>query len=636
MKKLFTFVASAAVALSNMAAFPVMSDEDSAPYKFQYFVEAGEPQTLSTLPYYVSGTTRIWLAAELRPADLALMEGDKITHLNVTAGIAPRNKLNPITKAWIFICEEYVDEPLFEQEVKLANTPNTEYSFALDTPYEIKDVTKPIYIGWYFTPPYVPSDFPNDNYVATDGIPARDGNLMYASNNQWSFPIEKNWVRAGGTMGSLCISATVEGANLPKDMASAVVANYPVNSKTGMDKAYEVKVRNAGANELSNVEIKTTIQNDGEILKTVSFDEPLAANEVVTLKFDDLKFENSGSPMVSSTVVSANGAAVKDNCGALAPQANVMVYDEGYDRSLVIEESTGTWCGWCPAGLVMMDYIKEKYGDRFFPIAIHGGDPLAPASYSAFISDMVNGGYPTAMVNRVVKYSPAGSEEDQPKANEEFVDNIYKEFTAEPAYAKVSITGHMADKDLFEVDATVEYAMNMTVEHQLAFAIVENNVGPYTQDNYYWDGLSGPMGGWEAKPNHVKMNYDDVARIIVDFPGIPNSLPLEAEGGKPVHFSSAIPLELVTGEEFDVVAMITRVSTGEVINCSKVSFDKTGVKDLAASDADKIRVEGNDIVCDGAEVKVYTLDGRQVPAHQLAPGLYVARAGETAIKVMIK
>lgn len=642
MKKLFTLAASMFMAAAATVPQTAVAADTAEAYKFQYFSEAGEPQTLSSLPYFVVGTTRVWVATEVRPSELALMEGDKITHLNVTAGIAPRNKRNPITKAWLFISEGYIDEPLFEQEIALGNTPNTEYGFALDTPYEIKDVTKPIYIGWYFTPPYVPSDYPADLYLSTDGIPANASNLMYATNNRWDFPVEKSWTKAGDKLGSLCISATVTGDNYPQDKAMVLTANYPIDSKTGTDNAYELKVRNAGANALTQVEIKTAIENGTEAAKTVTFDKPLASNGIATVKFEDLKFDKTGSPAVSSILTKANGAEVKDNFGAFVPTANVMVYDKGYDRSLVIEESTGTWCGWCPAGLVMIDYLKEHYGERFFPIAVHGGDPLAPSSYADFITYGVNGGYPTALVNRVVKYSPAGTEEDQVKANEEFIDNIYKEFTANPTYAKVNITGHMADADTFEVDAEVEYAMDMTVEHQLAFVVVENNIGPYTQDNYYWDGESGAMGGWENKTNHVKMNYDEVARIIVDYPSIPNSLPSQLTEGQTARYTARIPfknaagLDIVEGDEFDVIALITRASTGEVMNCCRVTFDKTAVDEIATGEPGNIRVEGRDIVCDGGDVEVYSLDGRRVSALGLPAGVYVARAGESTMKVIIK
>lgn len=36
----------------------------------------------------------------------------------------------------------------------------------------------------------------------------------------------------------------------------------------------------------------------------------------------------------------------------------------GYERKVVVEELTGTACGWCPRGLVGMKMLRDLYGDR--------------------------------------------------------------------------------------------------------------------------------------------------------------------------------------------------------------------------------------------------------------------------------
>ena len=44
-----------------------------------------------------------------------------------------------------------------------------------------------------------------------------------------------------------------------------------------------------------------------------------------------------------------------------------------YDRVTVVEEGTGTWCGWCVRGIVALEYMRENYPDKFIGIGVHYG-----------------------------------------------------------------------------------------------------------------------------------------------------------------------------------------------------------------------------------------------------------------------
>ena len=45
-----------------------------------------------------------------------------------------------------------------------------------------------------------------------------------------------------------------------------------------------------------------------------------------------------------------------------------------YPRMAVMESLTGTWCGFSPRGIVAMQLLKQKYGNRYIPISIHVGN----------------------------------------------------------------------------------------------------------------------------------------------------------------------------------------------------------------------------------------------------------------------
>lgn len=54
---------------------------------------------------------------------------------------------------------------------------------------------------------------------------------------------------------------------------------------------------------------------------------------------------------------------------------------EGYTQKLLLEDYTGTWCGYCPRMVTIVEYVTN-YSDRVIPVAIHcPGAPTDPWAY---------------------------------------------------------------------------------------------------------------------------------------------------------------------------------------------------------------------------------------------------------------
>src|SRR5438270_11099666 len=51
-----------------------------------------------------------------------------------------------------------------------------------------------------------------------------------------------------------------------------------------------------------------------------------------------------------------------------------------YKRHALVEEGTGTWCGYCPYGAYALDSLEKWMGDNVVEISFHGptgcGEPL--------------------------------------------------------------------------------------------------------------------------------------------------------------------------------------------------------------------------------------------------------------------
>ncbi|MEO8761073.1 MAG: choice-of-anchor J domain-containing protein, partial [Bacteroidia bacterium] len=79
-------------------------------------------------------------------------------------------------------------------------------------------------------------------------------------------------------------------------------------------------------------------------------------------------------------------------------------------HQLVVEEGTGTWCGWCPRGAVFMDSMKVVHPNDVSLIAVHDAtsDPMRVAIYDAGLTALPNfTGFPTIVVDRKQLYDPS-------------------------------------------------------------------------------------------------------------------------------------------------------------------------------------------------------------------------------------
>lgn len=75
---------------------------------------------------------------------------------------------------------------------------------------------------------------------------------------------------------------------------------------------------------------------------------------------------------------------------------------DSFTQKIVIEEATGTWCGWCPMGAAMMDKYTTEYPERVYGIAIHSGDPMENKAMISALDRLYSlAGYPSGLVNRL-------------------------------------------------------------------------------------------------------------------------------------------------------------------------------------------------------------------------------------------
>lgn len=86
--------------------------------------------------------------------------------------------------------------------------------------------------------------------------------------------------------------------------------------------------------------------------------------------------EEMGDYTVRLTVTKINGKENALSQASVSTFSNVM---RTVTRRTVVEELTGTGCGWCPRGMIGMQQLREAYGDQVICIAFHNynqNDPM--------------------------------------------------------------------------------------------------------------------------------------------------------------------------------------------------------------------------------------------------------------------
>lgn len=283
--------------------------------------------------------------------------------------------------------------------------------------------------------------------------------------------------------------------------------------------------------------------------------------------------------------------------GALSFVANAQISTEEtlYPRKMVVEKATGTWCKWCPIGIVAMEKMAEKYPDNFIGIDVHIRDEMTSQDYLNF--DMGRN-VPTSHINRTEKsLYPVFT----------VLDSYYSAHTA-PINAKVETTIVKKDETSYILESyvTLGYSTN-TAKYNLAYVILEDKVGPYLQINAYAGGTR-EVGGWEKKGHAVSMLYDNVARVVLpNVTGAGNGIPSMMERDVPKKKILRIePARYVTNlENAKVVTLLLNGETGEIVNA-----DLDGLANVTTVSTPLLQENGS------STEAIYDLYGRKIPYPQ--------------------
>lgn len=476
-------------------------------------------------------------------------------------------------------------------------------------------------------------DFLIVGYTGTgEGFVGFDGGLTNADacyiylDGVWGTVYEQ---AVSGAWGSLSIQLLIGGTSMPEREISMVEV---LTSYVEQNKPFVMQgvVANMTVMPVTEYEISYSA-NNGEV-STKSFTADMGAQETDTFEIEMPAFTQIGGNSVMVRVESVNGLPDEDTSNNTVVKS-INCIEEGcfFQRTMVMEESTSVYCGYCPKGIVVMRSLSERYPDNFIGISVHspamGPDPMSVYDYDEYINGLYKDeGLPNSILNRKTEYS------GDPLYMDMYFESEMKFNPIAVADVEIVSVSGVNDNEI-EVKTQTKFANDVSgTSYRLAYVLLENNVySAQPQLNYFAGGSS--MGGFEQLPSQVDMRHNDVARGIWDFNGIEGSIPSDVVKKEAYDFSYTLNLDdktaLVQDESaLEVVVMIVDPVTGEILNADKKAVGyQSGLSEEVMSDGSDVVVYAEDgqvrVIGDYDRINVFNVSGVQVPNRELQDGVYV-------------
>ena len=498
----------------------------------------------------------------------------------------------------------------------------------VELPSAIEVPANGIYVGYSFT--ITTASGNADKYpVLFAGKPAV--NMLILKTNsavpQWTDLVDNNF-------GRLFLQVLLEGTFADNNATAEDFG--PVYGAVGESATVAIDVTNYSETPLSSIDY--TITSDGETSAEQHAD---IATPITFNKTGKVNIIVAGDAAVGEKAKTLNITKVNGNANAAAGKAtNFTVYTlpELVERKVVVEEFTGTGCGWCPRGLIGMDNLRNTFGDRFVGIGIHQYNSsdamyITPSSYA----NISFSGAPSCRINR-------GDEIDPYYGSVSDIRDDFAAAMAVPALAKINVSGTI-DEELKKVNAKAQVeALLDNSEYTLEFVVIGDGLkgsgSSWNQANYYTQYSASQLpedlaifgtGGKYGTSTITGWSFNDVA-LVSSYVSGSNKAPklgvLSAGEQKEAEYTLTMPTKTslktaVKDAELYIVAMLVDKQK-HIVNAAKAAItvaDPSGIENVNVAESE--------------QTAHYTLDGRRVQTMQKGINIIRMANGKT-IKMVQK
>lgn len=478
------------------------------------------------------------------------------------------------------------------------------------TPYEVNN--EGFYIGY--------------SVKSTTGYFIRCGGTD-AANAFWIGNPEANmnWTDLNGNgLGKLAFQILVEGGNFPSNCAIAEDFGQKMVLQ-GEEVFIPITVKNMGSNPIET--ISYTISTDGGSTteeKNVSLGS-LALNGSKTV---NIPFASDAETKKYQKTFTITQVDDKPNT-ASNPSATgfLITLNEKQPVTPVIEEFTGTWCGWCPRGTVGMEKVYDAYGDQVVQIAAHYSDPMAINEYQSVINAFTSG-FPNSITDRQFEADPSFSG---------LKSALALSFNrVAPAVIGLSAEWDSAAKSKVVFNTTTRFSYDdNNGQYAIAYVLVEDGMtgtgSNWAQSNYYSGSGSGDMAWWGKQGSSVTgVEYNHVVVAAWEaVNGVANSVKSTITAGEDQKYSYTGNIASNTliqdKSKLKAVALLIDRTNGTIVNAAQSDILEPGTA-IRTIDGDQSSM---------SDSQWFDLSGRKLPAIQ--KGINIIRMNDgTVKKVLVK
>lgn len=441
------------------------------------------------------------------------------------------------------------------------------------------------------------------------------------------------WYNIDNMSGNLSVQLIVASDNLPaKQILFNQFSTDKVAYMPGTQGTVDMTLFNNGTENIGSYVIDLTI--GGKTVGSYTSAAALAPNTSfnVSVPFNIAQDQPLGATSLIGTVKSIDNAAPATP-GSDA-EASFDIRNKVFVQHVVMEEFTGTGCGYCPRGMAAMEYLNDTYGDRFIGIGIHQyntGDPM----YNNVYARLGFTGAPSCIVNR------------DGKTIDPYIGGInavVEAMKGDPTVG-VSVKGAWNESETqVNAVATVESAISAS-NYSIVFVLLGDSLTGTTtswkQSNYLAGDdpatygnekyISQFLKGGQYGQSYFSYNFEDVLIGSSYNASSVNQASLGAispDATTVVKYTLGIDSKTAVKDALSknhvrVVAMVLD-NKGKIVNAAQAHVTSaTGIADKGTV-ADK-----------NVEVARYTIDGQRINTPQRGINIVKMSDGST-VKVMVK
>jgi hypothetical protein len=248
--------------------------------------------------------------------------------------------------------------------------------------------------------------------------------------------------------------------------------------------------RNSGTDTLKSVIINYQV-NNGQVKQYSKTDLKIVKNQNWPFVIpQEVVLNEDGDVRITAWVSQPNGVPDENNANDTLSQT-IQVVEKYPERSILIEEVTGAWCGYCPrAPIIYNSVVKPEYPNTIL-VAVHNGDGMSIAESRDFQNTYVTG-VPCGFVDRKKTQMDAGID-FAPESWEPLLKNLDNRFTPVDLHV---YNYYEPETRNWKIDVVADFIFDITGNFRMNCYVLEDSLSgtgsSWEQRNFFNGGASDP------------------------------------------------------------------------------------------------------------------------------------------------